>query len=501
MDKTYIAKVTQRTPRPRSKRLRQQGIGSTASTTVVMSGASGGSIVPAGDGHSHSNLSALNEISTDQNGYEYLTQLRETENPDTGETTVERVTEKVKAGFADDAAHATEADHAREADNADKWDGLQAADYLDQSVRKADNVEFAKVAAPVAQSPDFQQGINTGRGWQIGASGGAELDSLTLRRFLEVPELRYNRTSVEVGNKWNAPGGGLIESVVVDKDADGNELMTGTVTLHLEDGEQGAVAADDICMGVFHSLTSGMNSEESSDDSRGNFKFKGFFTTYFRITEILNADSSVFKYTLRGVSDRWTETKHPCASMTFVGYGNFTDAARQTSRYSTRSYERFLRDVNDWEISESMIAAQFGDLSNLSIHGLKQMTGYSAYLNNIYMSGTVEQFERLPYRLVIDTAGSDTLAYGESLNVTCSVWKGWDDVTGKVQSWKIVRDSGDPTEDEAWDNSSKAQSFAGTISIDHYKNYSDLGEIGVSTLFTITVYMNDGESTDYTLAI
>ena len=481
--KQYNVITTARPAVPRSKRLREAGSGQSSSggTTVVNAGGGGASC--SCDGHSHANKAALDAISIDSSFYLWLKQKLE----DADDSTLS----KVKAGYADDAAHAKDAD---------TWMKHAFQDYLDQAVRKTDIVEFAKVVAAVMQSPDFMSGINTGKGWQIGASGGAELDSLTLRRFLEVPELRYNRTTVEVGNKWNAPGGGLIESVVADKDADGNELMTGTITLHLEDGEPGTVAVDDICMGVFHSLTSGVNSDENYDDSRGNFKFKGFFTTYFRITEILNADSSVFKYSLRAVSDRWTETKHPCASMTFVGYGNFTDANRQKSRYSTRSYERFLQGVNAWEISESMIAAQFGDLSNLSIHGL-QMTGYSAYLNNLYMSGTIKQFELLPYRMEIDNNGMDALAYGESMTVVCSVYKGFDDVTTKVAKWKIVRDSGDPTEDEAWNNSSKAQNFAGVIVIEHFKNYSDLGQIGVSTLFTITADMTDGNTTNYMLEI
>lgn len=495
MVKEYIQKTTNRTARPRSKRLRELGVSSSGGAVpIVQNAGSGSGSSSAGDGHTHGNLPYLDQITTDYDGYIHLTQPRE--NEDDG--SVSTVTEKVKAGYADDAAHATEADHAADADT---WAKHAFPDYIDQALRRSDIVEFAKVVAAVMQSPDFASGVNLGKGWQIAPSGAAELESLTLRRFLEVPELRYNRVSVEVGNKWNAPGGGLIESVVVDTDANGDELMTGTVTLHLEDGETGTVAVDDICMGIFHSLTAGVNSDEDYDDSRGNFKFKGFFTTYFRITEILNAESSVFKYSLRAVSDRWAEKHHPCASMTFVGYGNFTDTARQRSRYSTRSYERFLRDVNAWEISgESMIGAQFGDLSNLTIFG-RDMRGYSAYLNNIYMSGVIEQFTLLPLRMEIDNQGMDTLAYGESMLVTCTVWKGWDEVTGSVAEWKIVRDSGDETEDAAWNNSAKAQAFAGAIVIEHYTNYSDLGEIGISTLFTITAYMTDGETTDFTLEI
>lgn len=472
--KKYNVSTTSRPAALRSGRQQSQGVARGAGITGAVTATT---VAATGDGHTHGNKAALDAISIDNAFYLWLMQKIEGASDST--------LAKVRAGYADDAARAAEADHAADADT---WAQHAFADYMDQGVRSTDIVSFAKVLAAAMASPDFSQGINTGRGWRIG-SDGAELESLVLRRFLEVPELRYNRTSVEVGNRWNAPGGGLIESVAVDTDADGNELMTGTVTLHLEKGESGTVAVDDICMGVFHSLESGVNSDENSDDSRGNFKFKGFFTTYFRITEILNADLSVFKYTLRPVSDRWSETKHPCASMTFVGYGNFSDASRQTCRYSTRSYERFLSDVNAWEISESMIAAQFGDLSNLSVHGL-QMSGYSAYLNNIYMSGVIRQLEVLPLRLVIDTAGQNALAFGETMTVICSVFKGWNDKTAEVMDWTITRDSGNQGSDTAWNSNGTATSFDDTMTL----GYDDLDESATSVLFTVTATLTDGSS-------
>ena len=99
-DKRYTYRVVTRAPRPRSRRLREQGIGTSANSTVIMSGSGGGGGA-VGDGHTHTNLSALNEITTDNQGYEYLTQMREVDDPDGGGTKVEKVTEKVKAGFAD----------------------------------------------------------------------------------------------------------------------------------------------------------------------------------------------------------------------------------------------------------------------------------------------------------------------------------------------------------------------------------------------------------------
>jgi hypothetical protein len=192
-------------------------------------------------------------------------------------------------------------------------------------------------------------------GWIIKASGDAEFKSLRVNEFLEADELRYNRVSVISGEEWNAPGGGIIESV---------DTANKIITLKLEAGELASLAVDDICKGIFNNQT-------------------GFQTAYFRITEKLS--DSTFRYVLRsGFS------YHPTKLMHFVAYGNFTNADRQRSSYSTQSYSRYLIGVNNWEITKDMIAMQLGDLSNLKLFGI-DMTGHSAYLRNIYMTGTIKQ--------------------------------------------------------------------------------------------------------------
>ena len=145
-------------------------------------------------------------------------------------------------------------------------------------------------------------------------------------------------------------------------------------------------------MGIFHNLNTSENATADYDDGRGNRRFAGFATCYFRITEELDTTTyKTFKYQLRPVSGAYPTQYHPAASMTFVGYGSFSNEDRQTSRYETRTYQRYLTGVSDWEFTASNIAAQYGDLSNLSVFGIN-MTGYSAYLNNIYMSGVIHQF-------------------------------------------------------------------------------------------------------------
>ena len=103
MDKHYISITTTRTPRPRSERLREQGSGS-VNSTVVLNAETGGT---SSEGHTHNNKAALDQITTDENGYLLLTTTQEVEvtDPETGEThtEIQRVTEKVNAGYADKA--------------------------------------------------------------------------------------------------------------------------------------------------------------------------------------------------------------------------------------------------------------------------------------------------------------------------------------------------------------------------------------------------------------
>lgn len=274
--------------------------------------------------------------------------------------------------------------------------------------------------------PSYASGI-TGVGGFINEKGAGELESLFIRRFLEVPELRYNRVGISVGDDWSAPGAGVIESV--DKDQK-------LVTLKLEEGEIGAVAVGDICMGIFHDFDPSNNATADSDDGRGNFSFSGFATVYFRITEVLGDRNERFRYGLRPLSATFTKQIDPMESMTFVAYGSFTNPARWSSRYSTRTYQRYLRNVSDWEFTAENIAAQFGDLTNLSVFGI-QMSGYSAYLDNIYLQGMISSLDK---KALLDTRSKLFRLVGDNgVGVAFTPEAGWkqgklyDPATGQFQ--------------------------------------------------------------------
>lgn len=298
------------------------------------------------------------------------------------------------------------------------------------------------------RTSDFASGI-TGFGAQIDGRGAGELESLFIRRFLEVPELRKNRVGISVGDDWSAPGAGVIESV--DKDQK-------LVTLKLEEGEIGAVAVEDICMGIFHDFDPSNNATADSDDGRGNFSFAGFATVYFRITEVLGDRNEQFRYELRPLSATFTKQIDPMESMTFVAYGSFTNTARRSSRYSTRTYQRYLRNVSDWEFTAENIAAQFGDLTNLSVFGI-QMSGYSAYLDNIYLQGMISSLDK---KALLDTRSKLFRLVGDNgVGVAFTPEAGWkqgklyDPATGQFQKEFDIEQI-DQTATEAQDTANSA---------------------------------------------
>ena len=251
--------------------------------------------------------------------------------------------------------------------DAAKWDTHAFDDYMDQAVKTESDVVFKNLEVGT-----FIPGMVGGSGARMDENGYAEMTGLTLREFLEVPELRFNRVDVVSGELWNSIAYGTVESV---------DTANRVVTLKLEEGELAGLHVNDICRGIFHNLTG--NADGNRVDGCGFLTMAGFSTVYFTPTEIVG--NGKFRYELKSGT-----SVHPCPAMKFAVYGNFTDETRRASAYSTRTYKRYLTGVATWEVDpERNIAMQFGDLSGLHVGGVS-MEGYSAYLNNIYMKGHLE---------------------------------------------------------------------------------------------------------------
>lgn len=278
----------------------------------------------------------------------------------------------------------------------------------------------------------FVTGMIGGTGAQIDKDGRGEMTSLILREFLEVPELRFNKIDVVSGELWNSIAFGTIEDV---------DLVNQIVTLKLEEGEYSGIHVNDICRGIFHNFD-GVNNTETGTDDCGFDKVQGFSTAYFTPIEVLDARGKQFRYSLKQGT-----TQHPCKSMKFAVYGNFTDETRQDSAYSTRQYKRYLKKVNTWHINPAKnIASQFGLLDGLNIPGAPNdgnLTGNGAYISNIYLTDAYVQFTP---EQVEDLHGQD--AYSVSLTRTegsiivdnefniITDYQQRDQFTFEVQAWR-----------------------------------------------------------------
>lgn len=210
--------------RPRSKRLRALGMGGGSGggpTVVQVTGAGAGS---TGPGHSHANKNMLDKLSVDDESYLYVSQLRETEAGDGYHTEEEKVragwadkaefaNEAILANIAEEADYAEEAGHSKAAEDSRLWAGHVFGDYMDQSVRKGDDVEFKQViTGQLRGAGDFTDGL-LGSGYQLWTDDDGKvnltLDKLTVRQTMVVLELLIERI--------RSVGGGLVVSAANGK--------------------------------------------------------------------------------------------------------------------------------------------------------------------------------------------------------------------------------------------------------------------------------------------
>lgn len=339
MDKQYTSKITLRTPRPRSERLREQGIGG-GTTTVVMSGAGGGGSTVTGDGHTHGNLSALNEISTDRQGYMYLTQIREKEDTETGETTTEQVTEKVKAGYADVAKDLSEDSPVRE----------QFLSRLVDDVAKG-NLTFEKMLTVLglsifksgAQFGEFVQSLYAGKGAGIDELGNAEFESVRVRSYFECMELIINRLSAIEGDQLLTEAD-TIESV--------DDLGDNCYGLHLKSKWEGYFTAqypNNVLKGIINTLATGSGV---------------YYTSWMRVNSV-NTANNYIEVTLYPGDEVPAGTNYPpCEMMKIARWGNQTDTKRQSCIYLSSTEGRIVRltGVTKPIIDRTNYGATFGEL-------------------------------------------------------------------------------------------------------------------------------------------
>lgn len=245
MDKKFKLDTNNREALPRSKRLRQLGGGASGGNGSTVVNISGGTpSVP--EGHTHENKFYLDQITTDTEGYEYLTQLGEVVDPETGEVSVEQVTKKVKAGYADKAGIAHDLDE----DSPIRGQFLsKLADDVAAGHITFEKGLMALITAFFKGGAHFGNFVKGLAGAMIDEIGNGEFESLTARGYLKVFELIYNRLNALEGNTSFADVGTIEE---VKEGSAGSQELT---MRKRWDGDFTAFQPGDIVYGYVNNLS------------------------------------------------------------------------------------------------------------------------------------------------------------------------------------------------------------------------------------------------------
>lgn len=431
MNKEYTAKTTTRSPRPRSKRLREQGIGSSASATVVMSGTGGGT-ASAGDGHTHANKPSLDQITTDNEGYQYLTQIRETEDPETGETTEAQVTEKVKAGFADVAKDLSEDSPVRQ----------QFLSRLVDDVAKG-NITFEKAISVLglatfsggAEFGQFIKSLYAGKGAGIDAAGNAEFESVRVRSYFECLELIINRLSAIEGDQL------LTEADTIERVEDLGDNCYGLYLKSKWDGYFTAQYPGNVLKGIINTLATGSGV---------------YYTSWLRVNSV-NTAANYIEVTLYPGEETPAGTNYPpCEMMKIARWGNQTDVTRQSCIYLSSTEGRIVRltGVTKPIIDGTNYGASFGTLPEfLRALDLPIIEGQ----DYVYARGLIVQdiiridYQGKPIAEVVDRGqwAAGTAYYAGDLNEETGVYE-ISDVWYSGCKWRCAKTG--TTTAPAWNN-------------------------------------------------
>ena len=334
----YELKTFKRGQRPRSERLRELGGESTGGgSTVVTVNGSGTAVSP--NDHYHANKQALDQISTDADGYEYLTRQKETTD-DKGNAVYEQITEKVKAGYADVANDLTEDSPIRKQFLSRLFDDVAKGNItFEQAIKVLGLASFGGGA----EFGEFIKSLYAGKGAGIDADGNAEFESVRVRSYFECLELIVNRLSAIEGDQILTEAD-TIESV--------DDLGNNCYGLHLRskwDGYFTAQRENNVLKGIINTLAAGSGL---------------YYTCWMRVNSV-NTANNYIEVTAYPDEDTPAGTNYPpCADMKIARWGNQTDKTRQSCIYLSSTEGRIVRltGVTKPIIEPENYGATFGTL-------------------------------------------------------------------------------------------------------------------------------------------
>lgn len=313
----YELKTFKRGQRPRSERLRElRGESTGGGSTVVTVNGSGSAVSP--NDHYHANKQALDQISTDADGYEYLTRQKEVTD-DKGNAVYEQITEKVKAGYADVANDLTEDSPIRKQFLSRLVDDVAKGNItFEQAIR----VAGVSYMGGGAEFGEFIKSLYAGKGAGIDAKGNAEFESVRVRSYFECLELIINRLSAIEGDQL------LTEADTIDSVDDLGDNCYG---LHLRskwDGYFTAQAVGNVLNGIINTLASGSGK---------------YYTCWLRVNSVNTANNYIEVTAYPDEDTPAGKNYAPCESMKIARWGNQTDTKRQSCIYLSSTEGRIVR--------------------------------------------------------------------------------------------------------------------------------------------------------------
>ena len=334
----YELKTFKRGQRPRSERLRELGGENTGGGSTVVTVNGSGSAVSPND-HYHANKQALDQISTDADGYEYLTRQKEVTD-DKGNAVYEQITEKVKAGYADVANDLTEDSPIRKQFLSRLVDDVARGNItFEQAIR----VAGVSYMGGGAEFGEFIKSLYAGKGAGIDAKGNAEFESVRVRSYFECLELIINRLSAIEGDQL------LTEADTIDSVDDLGDNCYG---LHLRskwDGYFTAQAVGNVLKGIINTLASGSGK---------------YYTCWLRVNSVNTANNYIEVTAYPDEDTPAGKNYAPCESMKIARWGNQTDTKRQSCIYLSSTEGRIVRltGVTKPIVEASNYGATFGTL-------------------------------------------------------------------------------------------------------------------------------------------
>lgn len=334
----YELKTFKRGQRPRSERLRELGGENTGGGSTVVTVNGSGSAVSPND-HYHANKQALDQISTDADGYEYLTRQKEVTD-DKGNAVYEQITEKVKAGYADVANDLTEDSPIRKQFLSRLVDDVAKGNItFEQAIR----VAGISYMGGGAEFGEFIKSLYAGKGAGIDSKGNAEFESVRVRSYFECLELIINRLSAIEGDQL------LTEADTIDSVDDLGDNCYG---LHLRskwDGYFTAQAVGNVLKGIINTLASGSGK---------------YYTCWLRVNSVNTANNYIEVTAYPDEDTPAGKNYAPCEAMKIARWGNQTDTKRQSCIYLSSTEGRIVRltGVTKPIVEASNYGATFGTL-------------------------------------------------------------------------------------------------------------------------------------------